>query len=156
MECARHPREVDRNPRAESAKLRYRSVMADGLVTLRSAFDPTETKARLLAILKEKGVTVFADIPHSKGAAKAGLVLGPSDLVIFGKPEVGTLLMQAAPTAGLDLPLKMLIWRDKAGVTWVSYDDPRWIAVRHGLEASMGDGLAAAIGSLAKHATGGE
>jgi uncharacterized protein (DUF302 family) len=58
--------------------------MADGLVTLRSAFDPAETKARLLAILKEKGLTAFADIPHAKGAAKAGLVLGPSDLVIFG------------------------------------------------------------------------
>ena len=134
----------------------YFPAMADGLVTLRSAFDPAETKARLLAILKEKGLTVFADIPHANGAAKAGLVLGPSDLVIFGKPEGGTPLMQAAPTAGIDLPLKALIWRDDAGVTWISYNDPRWIAVRHGLEASTGDGLAAAIGAFAKHATGGE
>jgi uncharacterized protein (DUF302 family) len=130
--------------------------MADGLVTLRSAFDPAETKARLLAILKEKGVAVFADIPHAKGAAKAGLVLGPSDLVIFGKPEAGTPLMQAVPTAGIDLPLKALIWQDDAGATWLSYNDPHWIAARHGLGASKAaDGLAAAIAALARHATEG-
>jgi uncharacterized protein (DUF302 family) len=127
--------------------------MVDGLVTLRSAFDPAETKARLLTILRAKGVTVFADIPHDKGAAKVGIVLGPSDLVIFGKPEAGTPLMQAAPTAGIDLPLKALIWKDDAGVTWFSYNDPHWIASRHGLDASKADGLGAAIAAFAKHAT---
>jgi uncharacterized protein (DUF302 family) len=131
--------------------------MADGLITLQSAFDPVETKARLLAILEEKGVSVFADIPHANGAAKAGLVLGPSDLVIFGKPEAGTPLMQAAPTAGIDLPLKALIWQDDAGATWFSYNDPHWIAARHGLGASKAaDGLAAAIAAFARHATQGE
>jgi uncharacterized protein (DUF302 family) len=75
--------------------------MPDGLITVRSAFDPAETKARLLAVLKDKGVTVFADIPHAKGAAQASLVLAYSDLVIFGKAAAGTPLMQAAPTAGI-------------------------------------------------------
>jgi uncharacterized protein (DUF302 family) len=128
--------------------------MTDGLVTLRSAFDPAETKARLLAVLKEKGVAVFADIEHSKGAAKVGMALGPSDLVIFGKPEAGTPLMQAEPTTGIDLPLKALIWQDGAGVTWLSYNDPHWIAARHGIGASnAADSLAAAIAAFAKHAT---
>ena len=103
--------------------------MPDGLVTVRSAFDPAETKARLLAVLKDKGVTVFADIPHAKGAAQAGLVLAYSDLVIFGKAAAGTPLMQAAPTAGIDLPMKALVWQDADGIAWLSYNDPRWIGV---------------------------
>ena len=94
--------------------------MPDGLVTVRSAFDPAETKARLLAVLKDKGVTVFADIPHAKGAAQAGLVLAYSDLVIFGKAAAGTPLMQAAPTAGIDLPMKALVWQDADGIAWLS------------------------------------
>lgn len=107
--------------------------MPDGLITVRSAFDPAETKARLLAVLKDKGVTVFADIPHAKGAAQAGLVLAYSDLVIFGKPDAGTPLMQAAPTAGIDLPMKALVWQDADGVAWLSYNDSHWIAARHGI-----------------------
>ena len=98
-----------------------------------SALNPAETKARLLTVLKDRGVTVFADIPHAKGAAQAGLVLPYSNLVIFGKPDAGTPLMQAAPTAGIDLPMKALVWQDADGVTWLSYNDPRWIAARHGI-----------------------
>jgi uncharacterized protein (DUF302 family) len=131
-------------------------MMPDGLITLRSAFDPTETKARLMAILKERGVTVFADIEHTKGAAKAGITLGPSALIIFGKPEFGTRVIQAAPTAGIDLPLKALIWQDDSGTTWFSYNDPHWVTARHGLGASKAaDGLAAAIAAFAKYATEG-
>ena len=128
--------------------------MPDGVITVRSAFDPAETKARLLAVLKEKSVTVFAEIPHAKGAAQVGLVLGYSDLVIFGKPESGTPLMQAAPTAGIDLPMKVLVWQDADGVAWVSYNDPRWIATRHGIDgAPAADALAIALAAFAKHAT---
>jgi uncharacterized protein (DUF302 family) len=130
--------------------------MTDGLVTLRSAFDPAETKARLLAVLKEKGVAVFADIEHSKGAAKVGMALGPSDLVIFGKPEAGTPLMQAEPTAGIDLPLKALIWQDAAGATWLSYNDPDWLAERHGLSPKPAvtlNALSAALKAVTTAAT---
>jgi uncharacterized protein (DUF302 family) len=129
--------------------------MADGLVTLRSAFDPAETKARLLAVLKEKGVAVVADIDHAKAATNAGMTLRPTDLLIFGKAEGGTPLMQAAQIAGLDLPLRALIWQDADGATWLSYNDPHWIAARHGAGGSKAaDGLAATIAALAKHATG--
>jgi uncharacterized protein (DUF302 family) len=132
----------------------YGSRMPDGLITVRSAFDPAETKARLLAVLKDKGVRVFAEIPHAKGAAQAGLVLGYSDLVIFGKPEAGTPLMQAAPTAGIDLPMKALVWQDAEGATWLSYNDPRWIATRHGIGgAPAAEALATALAAFAKHAT---
>jgi uncharacterized protein (DUF302 family) len=128
--------------------------MADGVITVRSAFDAAETKARLLAVLKDKGVRVFADIPHAKGAAQAGLTLAFSDLVIFGKPEAGTPLMQAAPTAGLDLPMKALVWQDADGLAWLSYNDPRWIASRHGIRgAPAAEALATALAAFAKHAT---
>ena len=132
----------------------YGSCMPDGLITVRSAFDPAETKARLLAVLKDKGVTVFADIPHAKGAAQAGLMLAYSDLVIFGKPDAGTPLMQAAPTAGIDLPMKALVWQDADGVAWLSYNDARWIAARHGIGgAPAAEALATALAAFAKHAT---
>ena len=105
-------------------------------------------------MLKDKGVTVFADIPHAKGAAQAGLVLAYSDLVIFGKAAAGTPLMQAAPTAGIDLPMKALVWQDADGVAWLSYNDPRWIAARHGIGASPAvEALATALAAFAKHAT---
>jgi uncharacterized protein (DUF302 family) len=129
--------------------------MAEGLVTLRSAFDPAETKVRLLAVLKEKGVAVIADIDHAKAATNAGMTLRPTELLIFGKAEGGTPLMQAAQIAGLDLPLKALIWQDADGATWLSYNDPHWIAARHGAGGcKAADGLAATIAALAKHATG--
>ena len=115
----------------------YGSCMPDGLITVRSAFDAAETKARLLAVLKDKGVTVFADIPHAKGAAQAGLVLAYSDLVIFGKPDAGTPLMQAAPTAGIDLPMKALVWQDADGRVWISYNSPQYLQERHGLGVEL-------------------
>jgi uncharacterized protein (DUF302 family) len=71
-------------------------------------------------VLKDKGVTVFADIPHVNSGAQAGLVLPYSSLVIFGKPVAGTPLMQAAPTAGIDLPMRALVWQDGDGVAWLS------------------------------------
>ena len=130
------------------------SYTPDGLITVSSAFDPAETKARLLAVLKGKGVTVFADIPHAKGAAQAGLSLRYSNLVIFGKPDAGTPLMQAAATAGIDLPMKALVWQDADGIAWLSYNDPRWIAARHGIGgAPAAEALATALAAFAKRAT---
>jgi len=131
-------------------------MAVDGLITLRSAFDPKETMARLEAEVRAKGMTVFAHIDHAAGAAAAGLPLRPTDLLIFGAAKGGTPLMQAVQTIGIDLPLKILVWQDAGGQTWLSYNDPHWLAKRHGIEAAAVtavNGLATALASLAKAAT---
>ena len=132
-------------------------MTADGLVTVRSNVGPQETMARLEAEVKAKGLTVFAHVDHAAGAAAVGLPLRPTDLLIFGNARGGTPLMQAAQTIGIDLPLKVLVWQDEAGATWLSYNDPAWLAKRHGLGAGVQpsvDALSGALRSLAKTATG--
>jgi uncharacterized protein (DUF302 family) len=76
---------------------------------------------------------VFAHVDHAAGAAAVGLPLRATDLLIFGNAKGGTPLMQAGQTTGIDLPLKALVWQDEAGTTWLSYNDPSWLAERHGL-----------------------
>ena len=76
-------------------------------------------------------MTVFARIDHAAGAAEVGLTLRPTELIIFGNARGGTPLMQSAQTVGIDLPLKILVWRDAANTTWLSYNEPHWIAQRH-------------------------
>src|SRR5580698_764710 len=104
-----------------------------GLTTEPSHFSPKETMDRLQAEVKARNMTVFARIDHAAGAAEAGLSLGPTELLIFGAARGGTPLMQAAQTTGIDLPLKALVWQDAAGKTWLSYNEPRWLAERHGV-----------------------
>ena len=108
-------------------------MAAEGLTTIKSHFGPKDTMNRLEAEVKARGMTVFAHIPHEKGAAAVGVPLLPNDLLIFGNAKVGTPLMQTAPTIGIDLPLKVLVWQDADGSTWLSYNDPTWLAKRHGL-----------------------
>ena len=119
-------------------------MAADGLITLRSRFGPEETMNRLEADVRAKGMTVFARVDHAAGAAAAGMSLRPTDLLIFGAAKGGTPLMQAAQTIGIDLPLKVLVWQDEAGTTFLTYNDPAWFAHRHGLGGrhcpAMGDG----------------
>ena len=121
----------------------------DGLVTVRSRFGPAETFTRLENAIKAKGLTVFASIDHARGAADAGLTLRPTQLIIFGNARGGTPLMQAAQTLGIDLPLKALVWEDATQVTWLSYNDPQWLAARHGLGAGVEGPLKALTGALA-------
>src|ERR1700761_9089023 len=104
-----------------------------GLVTIKSSNGPEETMNRFEAEVRGRGMTVFAHIDHAAGAAAAGLSLRPTEVLIFGNAKVGTPLMEAAQTIGIDLPLKVLVWRDESGTTWLSYDDPAWIAERHGI-----------------------
>ena len=78
-------------------------------------------------------MTVFARIDHAAGAAEVGLTLRPTELIIFGNARGGTPLMQSVQTVGIDLPLKALVWQDAVGKTWISYDEPNWIAQRHGV-----------------------
>ena len=108
-------------------------MAADGLTTLRSSYGPKDTMSRLEAEVKARGMTVFARIDHAAGAAGAGLSLRPTELLIFGNAKAGTPLMQTVQTTGIDLPLKALVWEDASGATWLSYNDPAWLAQRHGV-----------------------
>ncbi len=106
-------------------------AVVSGLISRRSSGSPAETMARLVAAITSKGLTIFARIDHSAGAAQAGLELRPTEVVIFGNAKGGTPLMQASQTLGIDLPLRALVWQDEAGTTWLSYNDPVWLATRH-------------------------
>jgi uncharacterized protein (DUF302 family) len=131
-------------------------MAADGLTTVRSQFGPKETVSRLEAEITARGMTVFAQIDHAAGAEQVGLALRPTGLVIFGSAKGGTSLMQSKQTAGIDLPLKALVWEDADGKTWLSYNEPGWVARRHGLDADTGrttDVLAANLREIVKRAT---
>jgi uncharacterized protein (DUF302 family) len=118
----------------------------DGLITLSSRYPARDTVERLLAALAKRNMTVFARIDHAAGAASAGLSLCPTEVVIFGNPKGGTALMQDRQSAGIDLPLKALVWEDADGKIWFSYNDPGWIAQRH----SLGAASAGAVEAMAK------
>jgi uncharacterized protein (DUF302 family) len=132
------------------------AMAVEGLITLRSSYGPKDTMDRLEAEVKAKSLTVFAHVDHAAGAAAVGLPLRPTDLLIFGNARGGTPLMQSAQTIGLDLPLKILVWQDAAGATWLSYNDPSWLAKRHGVSADVEATVSAittAIHAVAKAAT---
>jgi uncharacterized protein (DUF302 family) len=121
------------------------SVMAaPGLTMVLSSFGQKETLDRLEAEIKARGMTVFARIDHAAGAVAAGLPLRPTELLIFGNAKAGTPLMQAEQSIGIDLPLKALVYQDASGKVWLAYNDPGWIAARHGL----GDGAAANVAAM--------
>ena len=98
--------------------------------SITSNHDVVTTTDRLEAIIKGKGFNLAARVDHAGAAAKVGLELRPSQLLIFGNPKVGTLLMQAEQSVGLDLPLKFLVWQDEIGTTQISYDEPLRIKER--------------------------
>ena len=128
----------------------------DGLTTIQSNFGPVETMERLEAEIKARGMTVFARVNHAALAAEAGMELAPTDLILFGNPKGGTPLMQAAQTIGIDLPLKALVWQDATGKTWLSYNEPAWLAKRHGIDTGnekITGMLASALAALAAKAT---
>jgi uncharacterized protein (DUF302 family) len=128
----------------------------EGLTRVASSFGPKETMDRLAAAVTAKGMTVFARIDHAAGAAAAGLPLRPTELLIFGNARGGTPLMQAAQTIGIDLPLKALVLEDAGGKAWLAYNDPAWLAQRHGLghevDAAV-NAMTAALAALARAAT---
>jgi len=108
--------------------------MVEGLIVTPSAHDPAQTMQKLIAAVTEKGLSVLAHIDHAGAAAKAGLALAPTDLLIFGNAKGGTPLMQAQQSMGIDLPLKALVWQEQDGRTLLGYNDPAWLAKRHGVE----------------------
>ena len=128
----------------------------DGLTTLSSRYPAPDTVQRLLAALAKRNMTVFAHVDHAAGAASAGLKLRPTEVVIFGNPQGGTALMQDRQSAGIDLPLKALVWQDADGKVWLSYNDPPWIAQRHGLgstSAGAVEAMAKALAAVAAEVT---
>jgi uncharacterized protein (DUF302 family) len=116
-----------------------------GIVRIPSQHSVAVTMDRLEALLKERGVMVFARIDFSGDAQRAGLTLRPQQMLIFGNPKAGTPLMVAVPTSGLDLPLKALVWEDTAGKAWIAYNDPQYVVRRHGLAPALSANLAAVI-----------
>jgi uncharacterized protein (DUF302 family) len=116
-----------------------------GITRIASQHSVTTTLERLESLLKERGVMVFARIDFSGDAARAGLTMRPEQMLIFGNPKAGTPLMLNAPAAGLDLPLKALVWQDASGQTQVAYNDPQYIIRRHGLDAAFAANLAAVV-----------
>ena len=115
-----------------SLTLTHGAYAAEGLIEVKSSYGAKETMDRFEETAKKRGLTVFARIDHAAGAAKIGKTLRATELLIFGNPQGGTPLMECAQSAGIDLPLKALVWEDAQGQSWLGYNDPAWLAQRHG------------------------
>jgi uncharacterized protein (DUF302 family) len=122
----------------------------NGLTTIASAFSVAESIDRLIAAITPLGMNVFARIDHAEGAAKVGMPLRATQLLLFGNPKGGTPLMQDRQTAGIDLPLKALAWEDSGGKVWLTYNEASWIAQRHGLGAASAAAVTAIAAGLEK------
>jgi uncharacterized protein (DUF302 family) len=109
----------------------------NGVVSLRSPYSVADTLQRLEAIITSKGLTIFARVDHSGEAAKVGLKMPPTELLIFGSPKSGTPLMIASPTLAIDLPLKALVWQNGDGAVWLSYNAPEYLQQRHNIPESL-------------------
>jgi len=128
----------------------------DGLTLRVSKHPPRETVDRLAAAVIRHGMTILARIDHAEAAANVGLELRPTTVLIFGNPQAGTLLMQSVQTIGIDLPLKSLVWEDENGQTWLAFNDPNWLAQRHGAgigAAQVLDRMTEVLTSVAMEAT---
>jgi uncharacterized protein (DUF302 family) len=132
------------------------TMAARGLKTIRSNYGPEETMNRFEAEVRARGLIAFAHIDHAAAAEAVGLPLRPTELLVFGNASGGTPLMELVQTTGIDLPLKALVWQDASGITWLSYNDPTWIAKRHGLHSEIEATiriLTTALTQMAKSAT---
>ena len=128
------------------------SAAGDGLVTRPSNHSVDQTLEKLEGLLRAKGVTIFAVIDHSGEAAKVGIEMPPTKLLIFGNPKAGTPLMLAAPSSAIDLPLKILIWADAQGKVWVTYNSPAYLQQRHHLPPELLPNIAVVEALAAKAA----
>ena len=121
---------------------------ADGLIAIKSPYVAKETMNRFEENAKQRGLNVFARIDHAASAAKIGKALRPTEVLIFGNPQGGTPFMECAQSAGIDLPLKVLVWEDVQGQVWLGYNDPGYMAQRHGVPQCP------AVGALSKALSG--
>jgi uncharacterized protein (DUF302 family) len=118
----------------------------NGIVDILSNHSVDETIIKLTNILQMKGITLFVVIDHSGEAAKVGMKMPPTKLVIFGNPKAGTLPMLAAPSIAIDLPLKILVWEDSEGKVWLSYNSPEYLEERHNLPQNLVQNISAVKG----------
>ena len=127
---------------------------ADGLIAFKSPYAAKETMNRFEENAKQRGLNVFARIDHAAGAAKIGKSLRPTEVLIFGNPQGGTPFMECAQSAGIDLPLKALVWEDAQGQVWLAYNDPSYLTQRHGVPQCPAVGaLSKALSDLAEAST---
>jgi uncharacterized protein (DUF302 family) len=124
----------------------------EGMVDKPTNHSVDETVEKLKGILQAKGVTLFALVDHSGEAARVGMEMRPTKLLIFGSPKAGTPLMLAAPSSAIDLPLKILVWEDAGGGVWVSYNSPAYLQRRHHLPSELLQNIAV-VETLAAKAT---
>jgi len=117
----------------------------NGMIHLNSAHSVSETLARLEAIVQSKGIPILALIDHSGDAARAGLEMHPTKLLIFGNAKAGTPLMIASPTLAIDLPLKALVWEDADGKVWLSYNSPAYLKQRHAIPDDLLSNIAGIV-----------
>ena len=130
------------------------ATAAEGLVSVKSPYGVKETLDRFESAAKARGLNVFLRLDHAAGAQKIGKTLRPTELLIFGNPQGGTPLMECAQSAGIDLPLKALAWQDAGGQVWLAYNDPRYLAGRHGAGecSAVVQNLSKALAGLAQEA----
>ncbi len=127
---------------------------AGGLTAIKSPYSAAETMNRFEANAKQRGLNIFARIDHAAGAAKVGKTLRPTEVLIFGNAQGGTPFIECAQSVGIDLPLKVLVWEDAQGQVWLGYNDPAYIAQRHGVPQCPAVGaLSKALSSLAEATT---
>jgi uncharacterized protein (DUF302 family) len=113
------------------------AVSGNGMVHVSSPYPVPEAFKRLEAIVVARGLSILARIDHGGDAAKVGLKMHPTQLLIFGNPKAGTPLMIASPTLAIDLPLKALVWEDGEGKVWVTYNSPEFLKQRHNIPDSL-------------------
>ena len=126
------------------------SYAAEGLIAVKSPYSAKATMDKLEEIVKARGLNVFARIDHAAGAAKIGKALRPTEVLIFGNPQGGTPFMECAQSVGIDLPLKALVWEDASSQVWLGYNDPEYVAQRHGVsQCSVVENLNKALAGFA-------
>ena len=119
---------------ASAALPAWAEANGSGVVKVRSAWPMAETIARLKKDVADKGIMFFMEIDQARLAAGAGIALRPSTLLIFGNPQLGTQFITSRPEAGLDWPVRLLVFEDEKGGVWMAYTDFGWIARRHGIK----------------------
>ena len=135
-------------------KMKETALMQDGLITKQSEHSVDVTIDRLEAVVTKKGLTVFARINHQENAAKLGMEMPASTLLIFGSPKIGAPLMNISPTIGIDLPVKALSYLGADGNVYLSYNDPNYLKLRHGLSGEQPalTKMSGAVGKLTAYA----
>ena len=124
---------------------------ADGLIAVKSPHSAANTMNRFEELAKQRGLIVFARIDHAAGAAKVGKTLRPTEVLIFGNPKGGTPFIECAQSVGIDLPMKALVWEDASAQVWLGYNDPAFLAQRHGVaQCPVVENLRKALSGLAE------